>query len=83
MSNPNNPFGIPNEMFDTIIASAIMGSVASGMKKPNPDAETEKTSHQKGAKAAKEIYDSYVAAGFNEVQAFELLRAVLTAHKTN
>lgn len=38
MSNPNNPFGIPNEMFDAIIASAIMGSVAPGMKKPNPDA---------------------------------------------
>lgn len=35
------------------------------------------------AKAAKEIYDSYIAAGFNAVQAFELLKAVLTAHKTN
>lgn len=42
MSNPNNPFGIPNEMFDAIIASAIMGSVAPGMKKPNPDAGAKK-----------------------------------------
>ena len=82
MSNPNNPFGIPNVMFDTIIASAIMGSVASGMKKPNPDAETEKTSHQKGAKAAKEIYDSYVEAGFTDTQAFELLKTVLTTKRT-
>ena len=40
-----------------------------------------KTTPAEGAKAAKEIYDSYVAAGFNEVQAFELLKAVLTAHK--
>lgn len=82
MSNPNNPFGIPNEMFDTIIASAIMGSVASGMKKPNPDAETEKILHQKGAKAAKEIYDSYVEAGFTDTQAFELLKTVLTTKRT-
>ena len=55
MSNPNNPFGIPNEMFDAIIASAIMGSVAPGMKKPNPDAGAKKPSHQEGAKAAKKI----------------------------
>ena len=78
MSNPNNPFGIPNEMFDAIIASAIMGSVAPGMKKPNPDAGAKKPSHQEGAKAAKKIYDSYVKAGFNEVQAFELLKLVLS-----
>lgn len=50
MSNPNNPFGIPNEMFDAIVA--------------------------------KEIYDSYVNAGFNEVQAFELLKTVLTTKRT-
>lgn len=31
-----------------------------------------------GAKAAKEIYDSYVKAGFNEIQAFELLKLVLS-----
>lgn len=73
MSNPNNPFGIPNEMFDAIVASAIMGSVAPGMKKP---------SHQEGAKAAKEIYDSYVEAGFTDTQAFELLKTVLTTKRT-
>ena len=78
MSNPNNPFGIPNEMFDAIVASAIMGSVAPGMKKPNPDAGVKKLSHQEGAKAAKEIYDSYVNAGFSETQSFELLKLVLS-----
>lgn len=30
------------------------------------------------ATAAKKIYDSYVKAGFNEVQAFELLKLVLS-----
>lgn len=82
MSNPNNPFGIPNEMFDAIIASAIMGSVTPGMKKPNPDAGAKKPSHQEGAKAAKKIYDSYVEAGFTDTQAFELLKTVLTTKRT-
>ena len=82
MSNPNNPFGIPNEMFDAIIASAIMGSVAPGMKKPNPDAGAKKPSHQEGAKAAKKISDSYVEAGFTDTQAFELLKTVLTTKRT-
>ena len=33
---------------------------------------------EEGAKAAKKVYDSYVAVGFNEVQAFELLKLVLS-----
>ena len=82
MSNPNNPFGIPNEMFDAIVASAIMGSVAPDMKKPNPDAGAKKPSYQEGAKAAKKIYDSYVEAGFTDTQAFELLKTVLTTKRT-
>lgn len=77
----NNPFGIPDEVFNAVVASAVMGSVASGMKKPNPDA-VKKPTHQEGAKAAKEIYDSYVAVGFTETQAFELLKAVLTTKRT-
>lgn len=50
---------------------------------PAPEQQQRKATPAEGAKAAKEIYDSYVAAGFNKVQAFELLKAVLTAHKTN
>ena len=48
---------------------------------PAQGQQQRKATPAEGAKAAKEIYDSYVAAGFNEVQAFELLKAVLTAHK--
>lgn len=44
-------------------------SVSGGIRKP---------SHQEGANAAKAIYDSYVEVGFNEVQAFELLKLVLS-----
>lgn len=48
------------------------------MKKPDTVAPKQDTSPEDGAKAAKEIYDSYVKAGFNEVQAFELLKLVLS-----
>ena len=41
-------------------------------------APQKKISQADGAKAAKEIFDSYIAAGFNEVQAFELLKLVFT-----
>lgn len=51
----NNPFGLPDEVFNAVVASAVMGSVAPGMKKPNPDAVPKKPTHQEGAKAAKEI----------------------------
>lgn len=79
----NNPFGIPDEMFNIMVKSAveqgIHQSMAGGTKRPNPNtAPPKKTTPAEGAKAAKELYDSYVEAGFNEVQAFELLKLVLT-----
>lgn len=64
-------------------ADMVRKVTASG-RSPSPAQEQQQrkaTTPAEGAKAAKEIYDSYVAAGFNEVQAFELLKAVLTAHK--
>lgn len=65
-------------------ADAVRRMTASGRSPiPTPEQQQRKTTPAEGAKAAKEIYDSYIAAGFNEVQAFELLKAVLTAHKTN
>lgn len=55
----NNPFGLPDDLFGAILASAIAEGMNPAnnrtMKKPNPE---------DGAKAAKKIYDSYVAAGF-------------------
>lgn len=75
----SNPFGLPDEVFDAIIASAVRQGVASGMKRPNP--AQKRPTAQEGAKDAKEIYDSYIAAGFNEVQAFELLKAIMTTKR--
>jgi hypothetical protein len=48
------------------------------MKNPHPVAPKQDVSPEDGATAAKKIYDSYVKAGFNEVQAFELLKLVLS-----
>ena len=81
----NNPFGIPDEVFDLMVTSAvkqgISQSMAGGAKSPNPNTPPQRTTPADGAKAAREIFDSYVAAGFNEVQAFELLKLVLTTKR--
>ena len=81
----NNPFGIPDEVFDLMVTSAvkqgISQSMAGGAKRPNPNTPPQRTTPADGATAAREIFDSYVAAGFNEVQAFELLKLVLTTKR--
>ena len=79
----SNPFGIPDEVFETILVSAVGSAIKSqnnptGMKKPNTASPKKDTTPDEGAKAAKKIYDSYVKAGFNAVQAFELLKLVLS-----
>lgn len=62
-------------------ADAVRRMTASGKSPiPTPGQQPKKTTPAEGARLAKEVYDSYVEAGFNEVQAFELLKAVLTTH---
>lgn len=67
-------------------AEAIKRMTASGRSPIHTPGQQEqhqkKTTPAAGAKAAKETYDSYLAAGFNEVQAFELLKTALAVHKT-
>lgn len=77
--------GVLGSILDGVTdADTVRRMTASGRSSfPAPEQQQRKATPAEGAKAAKEIYDSYVAAGFNEVQAFELLKAVLTAHKTN
>lgn len=73
----NNPFGIPDEVFNTILSSAIKQGMAQSTKKPNPEAN-KKVPVAESAKLAKQLYDSYIEAGFNETQAFELLKLMLS-----
>lgn len=78
---------------DALVGLGILGAMLEAaakennidrMKKMTESGRSPITAPQKkispadGAKAAKEIFDSYIAAGFNEVQAFELLKLVLT-----
>ena len=75
----NNPFGLPDELFGAILASAITEGMNTAnnrsMKNPHPVAPKQDVPPEDGAK---KIYDSYVKDGFNEVQAFELLKLVLS-----
>lgn len=78
----NNPFGLPDAVFNAILESAMTGAVVTNVRNTKPDvtqeAPKQNTPPEDGAKAAKKIYDSYVSVGFNEVQAFELLKLVLS-----
>jgi 23S rRNA maturation mini-RNase III len=76
----NNPFGLPDEVFDAILSSAVRSSITPGMSKPNPETEKQATV-QSIAKAQREIYNSYVAVGFSEEQAFELLKTVVSSKR--
>lgn len=78
----NNPFGLPDELFGAILASAITEGMnttnSRTMKNSHPVAPKRDTPSEDGAIAAKKIYDSYIKAGFNESAAFELLKLVLS-----
>lgn len=69
--------GLLGAMLKDENSDAVSRMTASG-KCPIPTREHKKVTPAEGAKAAKELYDSYVEAGFNEVQAFELTKLVLT-----
>lgn len=75
--------GILGSALDNVSDADMVRRMTASGRSPIPaqGQQQRKATPAEGAKAAKEIYDSYVAAGFNEVQAFELLKAVLTAHK--
>jgi hypothetical protein len=81
----NNPFGMPDDLFDAIIATSaktIAQQAAEAQKRSvppkRPEPMTQNQSIEKGAEAAKKIYDSYLKVGFTEPQAFDLLKCVLT-----
>lgn len=66
------------DALSALIGLGILGQMTPEQKNVNVSGGTRKLSYQEGANAAKAIYDSYVEAGFNEVQAFELLKLVLS-----
>lgn len=62
---------IPQFIKDMQHQQSASGKTSVYPQKPKP-------SPAEGAKAARELYDAYVQAGFTDEQAFELLKSVLT-----
>lgn len=81
----NNPFGIPDEVMDVIIKTAVK----QGMKPPTMENRKNENifsfdiakEAKKSASMAKQLYDAYVEAGFTQEQSFELVKGILTAKK--
>lgn len=75
------------DKFDTMLGLEILKAMTGGDPSNGIDSDKikqsinaiygKKPTPADGAKAVKELYDAYVQVGFNEVQAFELLKLVL------
>lgn len=80
-----------NDGLDALIGLGILGAMMDSDPVKGVDTDEakrrfnerygRKTTPADGAKAAKELYDAYVEVGFNEVQAFELLKLVLSIRR--
>ena len=80
-----------NDGLDALIGLGILGAMMDSDPVKGVDTDEakrrfnerydRKTTPADGAKAAKELYDAYIEVGFNEVQAFELLKLVLSIRK--
>ena len=80
-----------NDGLDALIGLGILGAMMDSDPVKGVDTDDakrrfnerygRKTTPADGAKAAKELYDAYIEVGFNEVQAFELLKLVLSIRK--
>lgn len=79
----NNPFGIPDELFNVALKVAMeqKQQQTKNHKPENPFNIDLAAAAKKSASTAKQLYDAYVEAGFNEVQAFELVKGILTAKR--
>lgn len=80
-----NPFGISDEMMNCIIAMVMKQqqeqkkvTPSENLFKINLDIEKEA---EKSAKITKALYDTFVKVGFTEVQAFEIIKNIITAKK--
>ena len=80
-----------NDVLDALIGLGILGAMMDSDPVKGVDTDEAKRRFNErygrkatpadGAKAAKELYDAYIEVGFNEVQAFELLKLVLSIRK--
>lgn len=80
----NNPFGIPDDVFEGMVASILK---AQGKTRPGNNANIQKVEFnvaeeaKKSASVSMALYKAYKEVGFTQEQAFELVKGILTAKK--
>lgn len=82
-----NMFGLPDEVMDAIVKSAIHSQMSGNSRTPfeksqevpKPKEVDTAARAAKSAKVAKELYVAYLKEGFSEAQAFELTKGNLYA----
>lgn len=76
-----NMFGLPDEVMDAIVKSAIRSQMSGNSRTPfEKSQEVPKPKEvDTAAKVAKELYVAYLKEGFSEAQAFELTKGNLYA----
>lgn len=82
-----NMFGLPDEVMDAIVKSAIRSQMSGNSRTPfeksqevpKPKKVDTAARAAKSAKVAKELYVAYLKEGFSEAQAFELTKGNLYA----
>lgn len=80
----NNPFGIPDDVFEGMVASILK---AQGKTRPGNNANIQKVEFnvaeeaKKSASISMALYKAYKEVGFTQEQAFELVKGILTAKK--
>lgn len=79
-----NPFGLPDEVMNAIVKSAIRSQMSGNSRNPFEKPQEvpkpkEVDTAARAAKSAKELYVAYLKEGFSEAQAFELTKGNLYA----
>lgn len=81
------------DALEALLGIGILGSMTDVLKQPELKEAIKRKQEEaavkadpvetvkKSASSAKRLYDAYVEAGFNEIQAFELLKLVLTTKR--
>ena len=80
-----NPFGLPDEVMDAIVKSAIRSQMSGSSRNPfekpqevpKPKEVDTAARAAKSAKVAKELFEAYLKEGFTAQQAFELTKGNL------
>lgn len=77
----NNSFGIPDDLLIAIVKAVTEQQITKNLMQEKKPLVNLAELAKKSAETAKQLYDAYIAVGFNEKQAFELVKGILTTKK--